>query len=269
MEIETQQIPEATPESVWAAFRETDRLIKESRIEHDRDMKEIRASQKETDQLIKESRANFDREMKERRANFDREMKESQDKHERQVKESQDKYEREAKKWRDDYELRVKENDRIIKESRDDYDRRMKNFEQTMGSWSNNHGDFAEEYFFNSFEQGKNNFFGEKFDEIEKNVKGIKKGYRDEYDIVLINGKSVGIIEVKFKANVKDIPKNINKVQTFRANFPDYQNHRIYLGLASLAFYPKLEKECFKHGIAIIKQVGDTVVINDEQLKVY
>jgi hypothetical protein len=74
---------------------------------------------------------------------------------------------------------------------------------------------------------------------------------------------------VKFKAHQADIPKVIKKAETFRENFPKYKNHRIYLGLASMAFYPELEQECINQGIAVVKQVGDTVVINDEHLKVF
>ena len=44
------------------------------------------------------------------------------------------------------------------------YERRMKNLEDRYGSLSNNFGHFAEKYFFNSFENGKQDFFGEKFD---------------------------------------------------------------------------------------------------------
>jgi hypothetical protein len=145
----------------------------------------------------------------------------------------------------------------------------MKKFEETMGAWTNNHGAFAEEYFYNSFENGKQNFFGEKFDEIEKNVKGIKTGYKDEYDILLINGKSIGIVEVKYKAHKNDIPNVLKKAETFRVNFPEYADHQIFLGLATLAFYPELEQECIREGIAIVKQVGESVVINDKHLKVF
>jgi len=161
------------------------------------------------------------------------------------------------------------ETDRLLKENQAAYERRMKKMEETMGSWTNNHGFFAEEYFFNSFEQGQRNFFGEKFDEIEKNVKGIKKDFKDEYDILLINGKSIGIVEVKFKAHESDVSKVLRKAETFRVNFPEYANHQIYLGLATMAFYPQLEEECINQGIAVIKQVGDTVVINDKHLKVF
>ena len=81
----------------------------------------------------------------------------------------------------------LKEGDEQMKAIRADYDRRMKKMEDVFGAWSNNQGAFAEEYFFNSFEAGNQNFFGEHFDEILKNVKGIKKGFQDEYDILLIN----------------------------------------------------------------------------------
>jgi hypothetical protein len=79
----------------------------------------------------------------------------------------------------------------------------------------------------------------------------------------------MGIIEVKFKAHDNDIEEVLGKAVTFRSNFPKYANHRIYLGLASMSFYPELEQKCIENGIAIIKQIGETVVINDEHLKIF
>jgi hypothetical protein len=46
--------------------------------------------------------------------------------------------------------------------------RRMKELQKTVGGITYNQGCFVEEYFFNSFENGQKNFFGEKFDEISK-----------------------------------------------------------------------------------------------------
>jgi hypothetical protein len=86
---------------------------------------------------------------------------------------------------------------------------------------------------------------------------------------LLINGKSIGIVEVKFKAHKNDLPQVLRKVETFRVNFPEYKNHKIYLGLATMVFYPELEQECVQQGIAIIKQVGNTFVINDKHLKCF
>ena len=218
---------------------------------------------------MKESRADFDRRMKKSQLDFDLRMKKSQIEFEQKVKEN----DRQIKESRDNYDRRQAAYERRqadYERQRVDYERRMKKFEETMGAWSNNHGSFAEEYFYNSFEAGKRNFFGEKFDEIEKNVKGFtNKDFRDEYDILLINGKTIGIIEVKFKAHENNIPKVLRKAETFRVNFPQYQHHQIYLGLATMAFHPELEQACISQGIAVIKQVGDTVVINDACLKAF
>jgi len=159
----------------------------------------------------------------------------------------------------------MKETDRQMKET----DRRMKELQKTLGGMANSHGSFAEEYFFNSFEDNEQNFFGEHFDEIRKHIYGKKKNIEDEYDIVLYNGVSVAIIEVKYKAHNDDVDKVLKKAETFRILFSDYKDFKIYLGLASMAFYPELEQECINQGIAIIKQVGDNVIINDAHLKVF
>ena len=161
----------------------------------------------------------------------------------------------------------LKENNRQMAKSRADFDRRMKRFEEMNGELSNNQGMFAEEYFFNSFENGKQNFFGEKFDSIRKNVMGTK--YDDEYDILLINGKSIAILEVKFRAREKDVAKVLKKAKTFRINYPDYENHRVYLGLAAMIFDKGIEDDCKDKGIAIVKQSGDSVIITDDHLKVF
>ena len=172
--------------------------------------------------------------------------------------------------------LQQKENDRLFKESQIKFekqvkenDRQMEKLRQELGGLAHSQGSFAEEYFFNSFEQDQKNFFGKKFDEIERNIKGHSKGLRDEYDIVLYNDAVVAIVEVKFKVQEKDIDKILKKAETFRVLFPVYKEFGIYLGLASLVFPSHLEQECIKKGIAIIKQIGDKVVINDERLKVY
>ena len=148
-------------------------------------------------------------------------------------------------------------------------DKRIKKLEELMGGWANNHGSFAEEYFFNSFESDQKNFFGEHFNEIMKNVKPKGKNLQDEYDIVMYNDFYVAIVETKFKAHKSNIPKVLNKAETFRILCPDYKDFKIYLGLASLSFNDDTEQECIEQGIAVIKQIGDAVVINDAHLKVF
>jgi len=153
-------------------------------------------------------------------------------------------------------DLQIAETDRLIKE-----------LGEQVGGWNNSHGLFAEEYFFNSFNKGKKNFFGEKFDNIKKNLKGIATD--DEFDVVLLNGHSVAIIETKFRARSKDVKSAIKKVNAFKRNYPNYQNHQFYIGMASMVFEKQAETKCIEKGIAIIKQAGDTVIINDKHLKTF
>ena len=172
-----------------------------------------------------------------------------------------------------------KDTDRQIKEltqsqkeltqSQKETDRQMKQLRQEIGGMAHNQGSFAEEYFFSAFDSGKRNFFGERFDSITKQLKGHWEGENDEYDIVMFNHESVAIVEVKYSANEGDIAQVKKKAGTFRVMFPGYAGFKIYLGLASMSFPEKLERKCTDEGIAAIKQVGDAVVVNDANLRVF
>ena len=231
--------PSATPEKVWATLQETALLQKEN----DRKLAE-------TERFLKEQFAETSRLQKE---------------NERIAKEDF----AELRRLQKENDRKLAETERIFKEDHAKYEKRMKRMEETMGGWANCHGSFAEEYFYNSFDEDKQDFFGEHFNKIHKNVKPVLKNLQDEYDIVMYNDSYVAIVETKFTARKKDIPKVLKKAETFRILCPDYKDYKIYLGLASLSFNDELEQECIDHGIAIIKQVGDTVVINDDHLKVF
>ena len=185
----------------------------------------------------------------------------------KQLKESQ--AERLASEARFDREIEKSRAE--MAESRAEFDRRMKNLDDMIGGVSNSNGMFAEEFFFNALDMGDRQFFGEHFDDCYSLVKRYNKSNqkRSEHDILLVNGKSLAIVEVKYKARKEDVQKIINKIPDFRLLFPEYKGHRIFLGLAAMSFDKGVEEESDKAGIAIVKQVGDTVVINDEHLKTF
>jgi len=172
--------------------------------------------------------------------------------------------------------LRQVENERVLTEKfaevvqlQKENEQKFKKMRQDIGYLGRSQGSFAEEYFFNAFEKGQQNFFGKNFDKIERNLKESSDELNSESDIVLYNADSVAIIEVKFKLRQDHIAELFKKVETFKIINPDYKDFKIYLGLASLIFPKNIERECLKKGIAVIKQVGDTVVIIDEGLKAY
>jgi len=282
-------------------FAEIHRLFKESRenaekAERDRIERAAKEEKEKAEKAAKEEKEKAERAAREEKEKAERAAKEEKEKAERAAKEEKEKAEKAAKEEKEKAEKAAKEEkekaekaeiaalERIVREEREKAEReriertereiaasekRMKRMEETIGSWANNFGSFAEEYFFNSFDYGQQIFFGETFDTIEKDLKPKSKKLQDEYDLVLFNCSSVAIIEVKFKAHKNDLPKILKKAETFRILCPDYKDFKIYLALASMSYYPELEQECIKQGIAFIKQVGDIVVIHDAHLKVF
>ena len=220
----------ATPESVWAFLRE------------------LAERQAENERILKESRMETDRILTEKFA----EVAASQTVTDRQIAD--------------------------FAKSQAKTENFLKNLGRRLGGMGNSHGSFAEEYFFNAFEDGETDFFGEKFDEIEKNLKYKRNGLKDEYlycvrstryDVVMFNHSSVAIIEVKYRADEDDLPAVLKKVDTFRKLAPEYKNFKIYLGYASMSFTPQIEQVFEDNGIAVIKQVGDKVIINHKKLKAF
>jgi hypothetical protein len=138
-----------------------------------------------------------------------------------------------------------------------------------LGNIADNNGSNAEDYFFNSLED-KPELGGVRYDTIVKNFFPKSKRGLGEFDIVMVNGESIALIECKYKAHLSDVEKLITKqVDSFKKLFPVYANFKFYLGIASFSFYPELEKFTKQNGVAILKQKGDVVEIEAENLKAY
>jgi len=145
----------------------------------------------------------------------------------------------------------------------------IKRVSETVGSITNNTGSITEEYFYNSM-KAKPFLGGVKYDTVDRNIKGNFSRVRDEFDIVMYNGDSIALIECKSKAHENDLTKLIErKASNFKELFPYYKDYKIYLGLASFCFYDDLETMAKQNGVAILKQKGDVLVIEADNLKVY
>ena len=152
----------------------------------------------------------------------------------------------------------------------DEMGKNVNQVSQQLGGMGNSNGAVAEEFFFNSLKYKRRNLFGQKFDRIiREEIRKSNEGYEDEYDIMMFNGESVCVVEVKYKADTDDIKHVLRKKHTFRVNYPEYNDKKLYLALASMTFHKRTEKACQDNGIAIIKQVGKTVAIYDEHLKAF
>ena len=192
----------------------------------------------------------------------------------RQMAESRAEYEKSCA----EYERRSAEYEKRSAESRAEYERysadvsrKIREISDMIGGVSNSNGMFAEEFFLNAIDLGDKKLFGEQFHECISYARRHNKALRlkIENDLILVNGDSVALIEIKYKARKEDVQKMIDILPRFRALYPEYKNHRIYLGLAAMSFEKGVEKECIEKGVAIVKQVGNAVVLDDEHVKAF
>jgi len=143
-----------------------------------------------------------------------------------------------------------------------------KEIKKEIGGIANSNGEFAEEYFENIFCRDLT-FAGMHFHEIIRRKRFDDRKRKDEFDIIMLNEENVLIVESKYKAKESDIDEVIKKAESFRYWYPEHKDHKIYLCLASLRFEDNIIGKARKKGIAIIQQLGDKTVVNDEHLKVY
>ena len=173
-----------------------------------------------------------------------------------------------------------KETDAMFKETRaqmKETDARFKKTEtlisdigKQMGGISNNNGYFAEQFFAQSLKE-KKSIGGINFDEVETNLKHKRRGVTDEFDIVLYNGDSVGIVEVKYVADKGDLTTLMErKAPNFRILYPEYADYKLYLGLAGLSFLNEdVKRQGIAAGVAILEAKGDHAEITADNMKVF
>ena len=155
----------------------------------------------------------------------------------------------------------MKETNKQMKET----DRKLRRLEQLVGGIANNQGSVAEEYFVNSLKDTLK--IGElNFDAILTNVRLKTKKTNDEFDILLVNGSSVAIIEVKYKVHPKDLEKLPKKIENLK-KLPQYKQYKIYAGLAGFYIPDELIEEAKEKGYFILQRKGDLIETITTNLK--
>jgi Holliday junction resolvase-like predicted endonuclease len=153
-------------------------------------------------------------------------------------------------------------------------DEKFANMREELGNIGHNNGLVAEEIVFHSLEKDRV-FAGIQFDFIERGIERSGalpdgKKVKGEYDVVLYNGSSVAIIEVKQRVGI-DALKRLTTVQLprFKQIFPEYKNFKMYLGLGGMSFEKGIAEMAREQGIATLMLSGDVVEINDKDVKAW
>jgi len=158
-----------------------------------------------------------------------------------------------------------KETDRLSKKT----DEKLDKLCGKVGGIEDNLGRHAEQFFQDAFSR-KLEFGRIKYDEMIPNLTHKDKGVKIEFDIVLLNGNSIALIEVKNRIHpnfVKELAED--RIKKFREFFPRYSNYQAYLGIAGFSFSDEVLDRASAYGIGIIKQVGEGIEVKADNLKAY
>ena len=136
-------------------------------------------------------------------------------------------------------------------------DMKIDKIAKMVGNMGNNQGEVAEEYFVNSLKDVLK--IGElNFDYLLENVHLQTKKINDEFDILLVNGSSVAIIEVKYKVHPNVIDSLEKKIEHFKL-MKEYKNYNIYAGVAGFKVPKEVISKAEEKGYFVLKRKGDVI----------
>jgi hypothetical protein len=149
----------------------------------------------------------------------------------------------------------LKQTDEQLKKT----DETVRKLSQMYGGAANNQGKVVEEFFFNSLKH-KPVLNGIQFDYIEKNVTRSKGNLEEEYDIILVNGKVVYLIEVKYNLHRKDMESFLaRKYPNFFKLYPEYNNFDVKLAFASFSVDDSCKAFARENGITLLQRRGKII----------
>lgn len=138
-------------------------------------------------------------------------------------------------------------------------DAKLNRLAEMYGGVGNNQGAVAEEFYFNSLSANPE-LNGIQFDFVDKNITRNQHGVEDEFDIVMVNGEDVFVIEVKYKAHEQDLERLLKKkAVNFRKLFPMYSQYRHHYGLATFHIHEQLKEQALSRGVTVLQRKGDVI----------
>jgi hypothetical protein len=137
-------------------------------------------------------------------------------------------------------------------------DEKLERIGITLGNVTNNQGDVAEEFFYNSL-VNDTHLGSIYFDDIERNGQKRRGKTEEEYDIIMTNGDAVGIVEVKYKAHENDLDKLDRKMHNFKKLYPIYQHYKQYGAIATFTINDDAKKEALRRGYFVLQRTGDVM----------
>ena len=147
-------------------------------------------------------------------------------------------------------------------------DKKLASMLEMLDGISTSQGLVAEEFFFNTLADSLI-VGGVKYDGITSHIRRKINGQWVEVDLMLDNGSSLAIIEVKYRARTKNIVQLHNTIRTYRQAFPQYKDFKIYGGIASFNIDNSVADEAHENGFFILKRKGDLLEVETQGMRAF
>ena len=106
---------------------------------------------------------------------------------------------------------------------------------------------------------------GVHYDDVFLNIHNFSGKLQGEYDVVMVNGKSVALIEVKYVVHPDDIAKTIKGIDNYRTLFPQHKDFDIYGAIAGFKIAKDVEEAAKAEGLMVLKRVGNVMEVDASQ----
>jgi hypothetical protein len=145
-------------------------------------------------------------------------------------------------------------------------DAKLDRLAKMYGGIADNMGSSAEEYFYNSLNDSKQ--IGRfQFDIIYERIKGGSPGSQQEYDLVLVNGTAVALVEVKYKVHLNVLDQVDKQLRSFKQHFPEYQHMQLYGGIAGFSVPDDVVQAAHDKGFFVLKRSGDSFSVDADSMR--
>jgi hypothetical protein len=183
-----------------------------------------------------------------------------------QLRKSEEEFNKRIAKSEEDFNKRIAKSEEDFNKRMARLDARLEKVGMMLGGIGNSQGEVAEEYFINSLSK-KPKILNITFDKVLSNLEGRVGKLKDEYDIILLNGESAAIIEVKYKVHPRDVEKLDKKVETFKKLFPEYKHLKLYTGIAGFKVVKDAFEKAYEKGYFILQRNGNVIDTFADELK--
>ena len=214
--------------------------IKESNARMDANYERIKESQRLTDEAMKRTAA----EMKASQERTDAAIKESNIRTNAAMKASQER------------------TDAILAKSAAS----MERMNERYSGISDNLGFATESFFLNSL-QANPVIGGVRYDRVMAHVVGGQPGQQAEFDLMLVNGSALAVVEVKHRVHASALVQLERQLLRVKQDFPQYEGFALYGGIAGLSVPQETVEAAHERGWFVLQQQGDAVTVDAQAMR--